>query len=164
MAASKVLFCEGRFDAVVLGVVCTGLGTVIRPVEGKGNLTSYVRGYMEGRAVSCVAIRDRDFEREPDSADPDLVDLGDRFFTWGRHEIENYLVEPSVLTLVYGQARSWATLASLSLPTRDEPAVASCLDQAAETIRFFQAGRWALGQLRPASGWPRLRNRWTDEL
>lgn len=161
MAATKVLFCEGRFDAVVLGAVCSGLGAVIRPVGGKYNLRAYVEGYRQGRAVSYVAIRDRDFEREPDSSDPDLYDEGERFFIWGRHEIENYLIEPSVLASVYERARPWPDL--VGLPARDESEIVSCLRQAAEHICYFQAARWALGQLPPLAGWPRLRTRWTNE-
>jgi hypothetical protein len=49
------------------------------------------------------------------------------------------------------------------LPARDKSDIASCLTQAAGRIQFFQAGRWALGQLRPSVGWPRLRTRWTNE-
>jgi hypothetical protein len=93
-----------------------------------------------GITVNAAYLRDRDFDYDPpaDLLSPtvDAVDGGSPFgWRWCRHEIENYLIEPVVVS----EAMGWVI-----------PDVEQALWQAALKIRNYEAARWTVGVVRRA--------------
>jgi hypothetical protein len=90
--------------------------------------------------VAAGYLRDRDFDSDPpaDLSRPtvDGVDGGVPFgWRWCRHEIENYLIDPAVVS----EAMAWPM-----------PDVENALHEAAVKIRSYQAARWTIGLVRRA--------------
>jgi len=126
------LFVEGRLDLEVLNPIFTGSPTL---VQGGSKYTLKSRAFTEREEnkVKAGYIRDRDFDFEPpkDLTSP-TVD-SDYGWRWCRHEMENYLLEPTIIN----QATGWV-IADIE----------DALRQAATSIRSYQAARWTIGQVR----------------
>lgn len=133
------LFVEGDLDVELLAPLCQG-----RPILQKGG-TKYAlkpRARVERREsrVSAGYLRDRDFDFDPPSdlsqptqdGDDDGVPMGWR---WCRHEIENYLIEPALVS----EALGWAV---------EDVGQAIC--KAAMDVRHYEAARWTIGVARRA--------------
>lgn len=113
-------------------------------IEGggsKGSLKPKTQDAREKNIAACY-LRDRDFDAEPpadrsrpiehshDRHRPDRPVLG---WTWCRHEIESYLLDPRLIAAAGGLAE------------RD---VADALLAAARQIQHYTAARWTVGALR----------------
>lgn len=131
------LLVEGDLDSELLHAVLEG-----RPiVERRGSKNSLrPQALHEARSSGRVVgyLRDRDFDFDP-PADvgtptseyhrPGQV-IGLR---WCRHEIENYLIDPAVVTTAVG----W-----------NEGEYRAALSTAAEKVRSYQISRWVVGKVR----------------
>ena len=131
-----LLFVEGKLDAELLGAVLQG-SPVVKVGGSKGDLPHQVRRAREDRIVAAC-LRDRDFEYSPtpaggDSGPPPIHHSGEiAGWRWHRHEIENYLLDPAIVSACFG----WPTTA-----------YEEALVEAAQRIRHYQAARWALASL-----------------
>ncbi len=136
MPVSRLLV-EGALDAELLRPILAGSPEVA--IGGsKYSLAPKARTERELRQINVCYLRDRDFDFDPpEHASQPVVDrehegsvLGWR---WCRHEIENYLLDPKLVTAAMG----W-----------DEAVYTAALVQAAQRIRFYQISRWVVGTAR----------------
>jgi len=135
------LFVEGALEVQVLNPILLGNPTI---QQGGSKNALKARAGTERRENQYAAgyLRDRDFDFDPpaDLTRPTLdstfenagISLGWR---WCRHELENYLIDPAVVS----EAMQW-----------DISDVEEALRQAATTIRDYEAARWAIGIVRRA--------------
>ena len=131
------LFVEGNLEIEVLTPILQGSPV---PQQGGSKNSLKPRAGTERRENKVVAgyLRDRDFDFDPpkDLSRPtvDSVESGVPFgWRWCRHEIENYLVDPAVVS----EAMAWPM-----------PDVEEALRQAAAKIRSYEAARWTVGIVR----------------
>jgi len=145
------LFVEGDLDVQLLNPILDG-SPVLQKGGSKGALRPQARREIdkdrerrkkageEPDASHVVAgyLRDRDFDFEPPeelskpAVDKDIE--GCPFgWRWCRHEIENYLIEPSLIS----EARGWP-IAEIEDAIRD----------VAKNIRSYEAARWTVGSVR----------------
>lgn len=135
----SVLLVEGELDRALLGAVLAG-----RPVVERGGSKGALKPKaqdLRAKRTQAAYLRDRDFdflppeaanEPEIDALAPDGTVLGWR---WRRHEIESYLLEPSLVAA----ATAWS-----------EPAWRDALLAAARRIAPYQAARQTIGLARKA--------------
>ncbi len=132
MPLSKLLV-EGELDRELLFAVFNGRPMIERG-GSKNSLAPEVRRQRIGGA-SVAYLRDRDFDFDPphDSSTPtiDRQDNGKILgWRWCRHEIENYLLEPTIVCSAIECDRVEYELA---------------LTEAAKHIRHYEIARWAIG-------------------
>jgi hypothetical protein len=134
------LLVEGSLDSIILTAVRKGRPTV----KAGGSKTSLKPRTEEERRqgkLTCCYIRDRDFDFPPpdDRNRPEphtrvpgggAEVLG---WYWCRHEMESYLLEPSIVVRAIGC---------------DEASYREALASAARRIRDYQAARGAIGATR----------------
>ena len=132
-----VLIVEGNLDSEILAAVFEGTPAVRRG-GSKNSLKPQARYERERNGVAAGYLRDRDFDYEPpDDGNAAVVDstydhstLGWR---WARHEIENYLLDPTIVERASGiAAHEWS----------------ETLTDMAHRIRWYQIARWTVGQVR----------------
>lgn len=135
----NTLFVEGKLDAEVLTAVLAGRPLVSR----EGTKTSLKAKTLSERARTKSDIRylrDRDFDfAPPTTRDVPCVHATDKGLPlgwyWSRHEMENYLLEPA--------------LVCAACPIESDEYV-DALRTAASEIRFYQAARATVGEVRAA--------------
>ncbi|NKC16517.1 MAG: hypothetical protein GKR94_31225 [Gammaproteobacteria bacterium] len=89
------LYCEGQSDAPVLKAVFAALAIDAIPESTGGNPAEIARWQHEN-GVAAASISDRDYRS---LADCDAsYNVGSVKFLWRRHSIENYLLEPVVVS------------------------------------------------------------------
>ncbi len=131
------LYVEGKLELELLNPILRGL-PVLQLGGSKNALKPRAWADRRERGLSVGYLRDRDFDFDPpeDSTMPTvdskdgLVPVGWR---WCRHETENYLIEPDLVS----EAMAW--------PAGD---VENAIRHSAETIRDYQAARWTIGVVR----------------
>jgi hypothetical protein len=133
------LFIEGNLESEVLNPILQGSPVLQR---GGSKYSLRPRAFNERRENKVAAgyLRDRDFDSDPplDLAKPTVesYDGGVPFgWRWCRHELENYLIDPAIVT----EATGW--------PIAD---VEEALRLAAGKIRAYEAARWTIGLVRRA--------------
>jgi len=89
------LYCEGLSDAPVLKAVFAALGIDVITESTGGNPAEIARWQRENGAVAA-SISDRDY-RSLEDCDASYSNGSVRFL-WRRHSIENYLLEPEVVS------------------------------------------------------------------
>ena len=133
----NVLLVEGKLDLEILHGLLGGVPLVQRG-GSKNSLAPQARTKRKETAQTICYLRDRDFDHDPpsdvscpavDRRDDD-TDLGWR---WCRHEIENYLLDPTIV------------LAATGWP---EGEYAGALVSAAKRIRHYEIARWVVGTCR----------------
>ncbi len=136
----NMLYVEGELDQQLLAVILEQ-GPVVKSGGSKYGLqASVVRGREEGEGVSIYFLRDRDFDFLPNEAAPHLPApittprsgelLG---WSWYRHSIECYLLEPALAARALGRASE---------------EIEAHLVAAGRELANYQAARWAVGQAR----------------
>jgi len=128
------LFIEGKLDFEVLNPILQGTPLLQRG-GSKNSLKPRAFNERQENKVVAAYLRDRDFDFDPpDDLSKPTADskVGWR---WCRHEIENYLVEPAVVS----EAMTWSL--------RE---VEDAIRQAARQIRNYEAARWTIGIVRRA--------------
>jgi hypothetical protein len=133
------LFIEGYLEAEVLNPILHG-DPVLQQGGSKNSLKPRARAERRENKVAAGYLRDRDFDFDPpvDISKPtvDSEDNGAPFgWRWCRHEIENYLIDPSIVS----EALAW--------PIHD---VEDAIRQSARKIRSYEAARWTVGIVRRA--------------
>lgn len=130
------LYVEGGLDAAILSPFLDGLGVTVERGGSKNALPHEARRHRG----DVVYVRDRDFDADPPTKmTAPVVHLveGDRplGWTWARHAIESYLIEPAIFCAAIGaDAEDWTAELSAS----------------AARIRAYQAARWTVGEARRA--------------
>jgi hypothetical protein len=133
------LFVEGNLDTELLYPILLG-SPALKVGGSKNSLKPRVRTERYENRVDAGYLRDRDFDFDPpeellkptvDSED-NGVPVGWR---WCRHEIENYLIDPAIVS----EAMPW--------PIAD---VEEAIRDAARNIRNYEAARWTVGVVRRA--------------
>lgn len=133
------LFVEGKLDIELLNPILRG-APVLQPGGSKNSLKPRAKTERYDNKVKAGYLRDRDFDFDPPEdlskpvldAEEDGIPIGWR---WCRHEIENYLMEPAVIS----EATGW--------PAAD---VHGAICRAAKEIRVYEAARWTVGIVRRA--------------
>jgi hypothetical protein len=133
------LFIEGNLESEILNPILQG-SPVLQRGGSKNSLRPRARAERKENKVAAGYLRDRDFDYDPpvDISQPTLdyeddgVPIGWR---WCRHEIENYLIEPTIVS----EATAWQI--------KD---VEQAILQSARVIRNYEAARWTVGKVRRA--------------
>lgn len=153
-----ILFCEGgpnSPDIRVLKKLLAGRCGEIRSLGGKYGMGERILAHREARPASRVAgLIDGDFLEQWTEAGavPSKWTNNEHSFgwRWSRKEIENYLLDPVVVSNALGAAANWS--------------YADILETATNRIAIYQAARTALSNCRrrfnqlPA-GWGRPRGK-----
>lgn len=160
-----LLFCEGgpqSPDLRVLNLV-SGAG-VLRPTGSKYGLGNTVKAHRDASPASVIAgIRDRDFDDDetPPRDEPRRWDVEGGAvwigFYWERREIENYLIDPIVVTKALGSKAP------------DRAGYQNALQSAANSLSCYTAARVALSLARKrftplSSSWGRKRGKIGNEM
>ena len=131
------LFVEGNLESEVLTPIFKG-SPVVRQGGSKNSLKPRAATERRENRVNAGYLRDRDFDFDPpaDTTAP-TIDGRDKStpvgWRWCRHEIENYLIEPSLVA------------EAITIPTADFEQV---LRDVGTEIRSYQAARWTVGCVR----------------
>lgn len=133
------LFIEGNLESEVLNPILQGI-PILQRGGSKNSLRPRARAERQENRVAAGYLRDRDFDFDPpvDLSKP-TVDFEDQGipvgWRWCRHEIENYLIDP----LIVSEAMKWPM-----------PDVEDAIRQAASKIQSYEAARWTIGIVRRA--------------
>lgn len=133
----NLLLVEGNLESEVLNPILKG-SPVLRQGGSKNSLKPRAVTERRENKVNAGYLRDRDFDFDPpaDTSTPTIDGRdGSTLFGWRwcRHEIENYLIEPSLVA------------EAISIQTADFEQV---LRDVATEIRSYQAARWTVGCVR----------------
>lgn len=139
MSIANILYVEGETDVALFNAL---LAT--RPDHKLNVVSAGGKGGLRGRVRQndrAVYIRDRDFDYPPpppaaiDHPTPEEQPSPRRTvgWRWSRHEVESYLLDPSVLEAALGV---------------DAEFIAKEQVAAARRIAPYQAARWTIGQFR----------------
>jgi hypothetical protein len=152
--SSGIVFVEGDYDyRIMVQIAPTGI-LVVRGA-GKNGQRAFMQGYEKAQAATAsrvlIGFRDRDFDRAiPEKAGLDLV--GNIFFSH-RRTIENYLLRPENFAS-YISATNSAKFQGLT-----EAVVHDLLIESAKELKFYQAARQSLGEVRVSND---LGTTWTS--
>lgn len=131
------LLVEGKLDKELMTAVLQGRPAVEVGGGGKYALPHAARHRKPPMIGRLAYLRDRDFDADPpeDATRPVLVPHGDGVlgWTWCRHEIENYLLEPAIVAMALGC---------------DVAEYGVALTTAATGLRPYAAARWTVGATR----------------
>lgn len=142
------IYCEGKagsFDYEILDKIVQTIGSniLIQPIGGKRGAKSAIQVYEKLAVKSDFKLffRDRDFD-QPVPNQPSLIQDGYIYFSY-RTTIENYLFRTDLFHqfLQKNQLTEQYKITSIA-------AVEQLFTQAAESIKFYQAARHALGKMR----------------
>lgn len=133
------LYIEGNIESEILNPILQG-SPVLQQGGSKNTLRPRARTDRQENRIAAGYLRDRDFDFDPpvDLLTPtEDAKEGDIPFGWRwcRHEIENYLLEPALVS----EAMGW--------PDNE---IETAIHQAATNIRSYEAARWTVGVVRRA--------------
>lgn len=131
------LYIEGNIESEILNPILQG-SPVLQQGGSKNALRPRARAERQENRVAAGYLRDRDFDFDPpvDLSTPSVDDKEGEIpygWRWCRHEIENYLLEPALVS----EAMGW--------PDNE---IEAAIRQAARNIRNYQAARWTVGVVR----------------
>lgn len=170
---ARVLFCEGKpqsLDAALLNRLVEGNATMptIVPVGGKYGLKSFASGWRAGGKSpgNQIAFRDRDFDAEP-GIEIQLIEEPNggptsslKVYLTHRAAIETYLLDADLIHQYWDECHrlghNWK-----HGPSDGRDAISQWMEDAAQSVVFYQASRWALASLKPGRRWPILETKWT---
>jgi hypothetical protein len=179
VSGERTIFCEGKqtsLDYELLSRVVEGISgdkCTIIPAGSKFTFSIFAQGYFfpnEATNQRYIVFRDRDFDAKPTSS-VQLLPLGNRLgnrsiaLTY-RSCVENYLLDTGLIhtywTAKYiekmeNPTSKWAHEQSPGVET-----IAAWIETSARNLRFYQAVRWALGDLLSMSAArEQLKTTWT---
>ncbi|WP_026097764.1 DUF4435 domain-containing protein [Baaleninema simplex] len=172
------LFCEGKqtsLDYRLLSKITEEIAAdrcTIVSAGGKFGFSVFAQGYFFPEELTnqkYIVFRDRDFDVQP-TPNSQLLHLGNRrrsrrVITTYRSCIENYLLDP-ILIHQYWREKFQEKLETASKWGHgDSPgieAIADWIETSAKNLQFYQAVRWALGDLlRTSAAREHLKTTWT---
>jgi hypothetical protein len=141
---SIILVVEGKYDLQLMATVVPSGSLVIQGV-GKFGQRSFIDGYGRSPGATSsqniIGFRDRDFDF-PMSQQPAITDAGNNIWVSHRRTIENYLLTPKSF-------RSFlATDGKNKLRGISGDHFEALLMDAGKDLRFYQAARQSLGEIR----------------
>ncbi len=147
----KVLYCEGSPQGLDIRVIAelAPQGCLVKAIGGK--TTTFMDSILADRTiVPCLSgLVDRDFDcdfkpitQKPLTLFHQNVTIG---WSWERKELENYLIDPKIVALTWGNKRFSAN------------EYQQALEQASESIRLYTAARTALSCYK-------FKNYWGEEI
>lgn len=179
VSGGRTIFCEGKqssLDYELLSRLVEGISSdrcTIIPAGSKFTFSIFAQGYFFPNEVISqryIVFRDRDFDVQPTST-IQLLQLGNRLgnrtiaLTY-RSCIENYLLDPDLIH-TYWKAKyaekldnPTSTWAHGNSPGVE--AISIWIESCAKNLQFYQAVRWALGDLlRMSTAREQLKTTWT---
>ena len=114
------LLCEGASDERLLNRIFSNRELKAQQVGGTRNLKP-VAAYWAHQNQPVFTIRDREFGSLPEAEACYGADYTNRHFTWRRHELENYLIEPRVLVNCFKQLKPYID-SRINLPDTENSA------------------------------------------
>lgn len=132
-----ILFVEGSLEMAIFTHLLRG-NPALRRGGSKYTLKARAGTERAENGIAAAYLRDRDFDFDPpeDLSSP-TIDASSAELPWGwrwcRHELENYLLEPTLVSEAMGWQRS---------------DFENALCESALKIRDYQAARWAIGTAR----------------
>lgn len=179
VSGGKIIFCEGKqssLDYELLSRLVEGISSdrcTIIPAGSKFTFSIFAKGYFFPSQVGnqrYIVFRDRDFDVKP-TPTIQLLSLGNRLgnrtiaLTY-RSCIENYLLDADLIH-TYWTAKCTEKLDN---PTskwahKNSPgveAISMWIESCAKNLQFYQAVRWALGDLlQMSTAREQLKTTWT---
>lgn len=170
MGKIKYLFCEGNagsLDNRLLEKVLQELSSYpeapgIVPAGGKGNIPNFMNGYLERRGVrklderTAIGFRDRDFDAPVPVTCRLTVSRNPYIYLSYFPSMESYLLSPKAFFLFLQEKNLTEAVAIRSISETQ-----FFFKQTAQSLKFYSAARYALGELRdPKIGW---RTSWIKE-
>ncbi|MCT7971945.1 DUF4435 domain-containing protein [Laspinema olomoucense] len=179
VSGGRIIFCEGKetsLDSQLIDQILTGIAgekyTII-PVGGKFNVSVFVNGYFSrnrGIDQKYLIFRDRDFDVSP-TDNSQLLEIPQSRSTFLTHRacIENYLLDADLIhrywcekyaeKLDSPKTSKWGYKNSPGLP-----AINQWIETSARRLQFYQAVRWALGDLcNQGAARKQLKTTWTGK-
>lgn len=179
VSGGRTIFCEGKqtsLDYKLLGKIVDGVSgdkCTIISAGSKFTFSIFAQGYFFPKEVfhqRYIVFRDRDFDIQP-TPNIQLLSLGNRLgnrsiaLTY-RSCIENYLLDTNLIH-IYWRAKyaeqkenptsKWGHGDSPGIET-----IAAWIEESARNLQFYQAVRWALGDLlRRSAAREQLKTTWT---
>ena len=135
------LFVEDTLEVQILTPILLG-NPVPQQGGSKDSLRARTGTERRENKVAAGYLRDRDFDFDPPTEltkpteERTFENSGVPFgWRWCKHEIENYLIEPAIVS----EAMSWPI-----------PQVEEAVREAARRIRDYETARWTVGSVRRA--------------
>lgn len=160
-----IIFCEGKeesldyrlLDRLVLDLDLDPRPTIV-PSGSKFDFSAFSRGYFSSKEITnqkYIIFRDRDFDIKPISTIqllelPRLRTSQHPIFLSYRSCIENYLLEPNQIDQYWQERYSEKLENNSNWGHGDSPGIeiiTTWIEEAARNLQFYQAVRWALGDL-----------------
>lgn len=160
-----IIFCEGKEESLdyrLLDRLVSELDArpTIVPSGSKFDFSAFSRGYFSSKEITrkkYIIFRDRDFDIKPIST-IQLLELPRSrtsqhpipIFLSYRSCVENYLLEPNQIDQYWQERYSEKLENNSKWGHGDSPGIAvitAWIEEAARNLQFYQAVRWALGDL-----------------
>jgi hypothetical protein len=161
---SRLIFCEGNLDSVLLHQIIPAGKAEIKEAGGKRGMRAFIEGHLSGYGTNqpdYLGFRDRDFDVEPPDT-PQLIRLPVTKPIWMSYRacIENYFVDSQLLYKYWKESAAgpnWGRGAPPAIEIIEEHIL-----HAARELAEYQAIRWALAKLKPDVRWPEVGTTWTE--
>jgi hypothetical protein len=166
---TTLLFCEGMpesLDARLLNHLLRGqTKKLVIASRGKYGLRSFIDGYLASYLATPTffGFRDRDFDVEPPNTVALIVLPGRKpIYLSYRACVESYLLDPALIDTYWVENDRLGGRVWRHGPSPGVAVIQEWIQAAAESIRHYQAARWALASIKPSNRWPEVRTTWTD--
>jgi hypothetical protein len=163
--SSRLVFCEGDLDSVLLHQIIPTGKAEIKATGGKHGMRAFIEGHLFGYGTSqpvYLGFRDRDFDAEPPDT-PQLIRLlpaTKPIWMSYRACIESYFIDSQLLHDYWTESAvgpAWGHGAPPTVEVIEEHILRS-----ARELAEYQAIRWALAKLKPGTRWPEVETTWTE--
>jgi len=179
VSGGKIIFCEGKqssLDYELLSRLVEGISSdrcTIIPAGSKFTFSIFAQGYFFPGQVEnqrYIVFRDRDFDVKPTPTIQLLSldnKLGNRTIALTyRSCIENYLLDPDLIhtywTAKYTEKLDNPTSKWAHKNSPGVEAISMWIESCAKNLQFYQAVRWALGDLlQMSTAREQLKTTWT---
>lgn len=162
--SSRLVFCEGDLDSVLLHQIIPAGKAEIKATGGKHGMRAFIEGHLRGYETNqpvYFGFRDRDFDVEPPDS-PQLIRLHGAKPIWMSYRacIESYFIDSQLLY------EYWTESAAGPKWGHGTPPAVEIIEEyilcAAHELAEYQAIRWALAKLKPSARWPEVETTWTE--
>jgi len=180
VSGGRTIFCEGKqssLDYKLLSQIVDGISgdkPTIIPAGSKFTFSIFAQGYFFPNEVVSqryIVFRDRDFDVKP-TPNIELLSLSNRLGNRSialthRSCVENYLLNTDLIhtywTAKYTEKIENPTTKWAHGDSPGRETIAEWIESSARNLQFYQAVRWALGDLLSMSAArAQLKNTWTD--